>query len=142
MGRGQNKKAISFRFAESTVGELRRRARRAGGNRQTELAERYLVEGMRQDDHPLIVFREGRGGRRPTLLGSRLDVADLISTIRQNENSPQAAADYLEVPLEQVEAAVAYYADYRAEVDEEIIERAEIAAEAQERWERQQAAFT
>lgn len=141
MGRGENKKAVSFRFAESTVGELRRRARRAGRARQTELAERYLIEGMRQDDHPLIHFREGPGGRRPTLLGSRLDVADVISTIRQNENSPEAAAAYLEIPLEQVQAAVAYYADYKAEVDGEIADREEIAAEARARWERQQAAL-
>ncbi|MGH2923388.1 MAG: hypothetical protein ACRDKH_05095, partial [Solirubrobacterales bacterium] len=65
MSRGSSKTAISFRFADSTVDQLRRRARRAGRARQTELAERYLVEGMRQDDHPLIHFREGPEGRRP-----------------------------------------------------------------------------
>lgn len=137
----QKKAAVSFRFAESTVSELRKRARRAGRARQTELAERYLIEGMRQDDHPLIHFREGPGGRRPILLGSRLDVADVITTLRQNENSPEAAAAYLEIPLAQVEAAVAYYADYKSEVDREIAEREEIAAEAKARWDRQQAAL-
>jgi uncharacterized protein (DUF433 family) len=141
MDRAEKKMPVSFRFAESTVSELRRRARRAGRTRQTELAERYLIEGMRHDDHPLIHFRESAGGRRPTLLGSRLDVADVISTIRQNENSPEAAAAYLEIPPEQVQAAVAYYADYKAEVDAEIADREEIAAEAQARWERQQAAL-
>jgi uncharacterized protein (DUF433 family) len=141
MSRGRSKTAISFRFAESTVSDLRRRARRAGRTRQTELAERYLVEGMRQDDHPLIHFREGPGGRRPTLLGSRLDVADIIRTIRQNENSPEAAAAYLEIPPGHVQAAVAYYADYKDEVDAEIADREDIAEEQLARWQRQREAL-
>lgn len=142
MPRRRNRTAISFRFSEGTVSELRRRARRGGSAlRQTELAERYLVEGMRQDDHPLIHFREGPGGRRPGLLGSRLDVAEVISTVRQNENSPEAAAAYLEIPVGQVQAAVAYYADFKDEVDRELAERHEIAEEQIARWQRQQEAL-
>lgn len=142
MTRGTQRTAVSFRFSEETVSELRRRARRAGSSRrQTELAERYLVEGMRQDDHPLIHFREGPEGRRPTLLGSRLDVADVISTVRQNDNSPEAAAAYLEIPVPQVQAAVTYYADFKDEIDREIAEREEVAEEQLARWKRQQEAL-
>lgn len=133
--------AISFRFAESTVDELRRHAKRAGRSRQTELAERYLIEGMRQDDHPLVYFRGSPGSRRPMVLGSRLAVADVIGTIRQNENSVEAASSYLEIPVGQVEAALAYYADYKDEVDDDIAEREQIAAEAEERWRRQREAL-
>mgnify|MGYP002336148016 CR=1 FL=1 len=136
----ESKKAEYFRFAESTVRGLRRRARRGGRAGQTELAERYVIERMRQNDHPLIHFRDGPGGRGPTPLGSRLDVAGVISTSRQNENSPESTAAYLEIPLEHVQAAVAYYAAYTAEVDAEIADREEIVAEAQTRWERQRAA--
>ncbi len=53
-------------------------------------------------------FREGAAGRRPALLGSRLDVADVIATIGQNDNSVCEAADYLEIRVEQVEAALRY----------------------------------
>lgn len=140
MARGKSKLAVSFRFDRATVAELRRRARRER-EAQTELAERYLKEGMRQDAHPLIHFRERPGGRRPMLVGSRLDVADVITTIRQNNNSTEEAAAYLEMPIERVEAAVAYYADYKDEVDEEIADREAIAQEERERWQRQQEAL-
>ena len=58
---------------------------------------------MRQDEHPLIYFRESAAGRRPALLGSRLDVAAVLTTLRQNENSVDETADYLEIPIEHVE---------------------------------------
>lgn len=136
----ENKKSVSFRFDPITVKRLKEHAAEAGAG-QTALAERYIEEGIRRDEHPLIYFRDGAAGRRPSLLGSRLDVADAITTIRQNEGSVEAAASYLEVPLEQVEAIARYYADYRDEVDA-LIERARLAAERErERSRRQQLAL-
>lgn len=138
--RTKTKQAVSFRFDQITVKRLKEHAAEAGAG-QTALVERYIEEGIRRDEHPLIYFREGAAGRRPALLGSRLDVADLITTIRQNEGSVEAAASYLEVPVEQVDAAVRYYADYRDEVDA-LIERARLATERErERSRRQQEAL-
>ena len=75
------------------------------------------------------------------MLGSRLDVADVVTTIRQNDGSVAEAAEYLEVPVEQVEAAARYYAEYQDEVDD-LIERAELAAERErESFRRQQEAL-
>lgn len=125
------RKSVSFRFDPITVKRLKDHAAEAGTG-QTALAQRYIEEGMRRDEHPLIYFREGMAGRRPALLGSRLDVADVVGTIRQNEGSIEQAADYLEVPVEQVEAAARYYADYRDEVDS-LIERARVAGERERR---------
>lgn len=141
MGRGELKrKSVSFRFDPRTVARLKERTQRTR-EAQTELAERYINEGLRQDEHPLIYFRDGAMGRRPALLGTRLDIADVITTIRQNENSIEEAADYLEVPAEQVAAAVRYYADYKDEIDE-LIERSQALAERErERWRRQQEAL-
>jgi uncharacterized protein (DUF433 family) len=140
MPRPQTKKSVSFRFDPITVKRLKDHAAEAGAG-QTALAERYIEEGIRRDEHPLIYFREGAAGRRAALLGSRLDVADVIATIRQNEGSVEQAAEYLEAPVEQVEAAARYYADYRDEVDA-LIERAALAAERErERWRRQQEAL-
>ena len=62
------------------------------GQPQTALAERYLEEGLRMDEHPLIYFRDGANGRRPALLGTRLDVADVIETLRQNDRSVERTA--------------------------------------------------
>lgn len=139
MGR-MKKQAIGFRIATDTIEHLKRRAREAGAP-QTTLAERYIGEGLRMDEHPLIYFREGELGRRAALLGARLDVADVIETIRQNDNSVEEAADYLELPVEHVEACLRYYADYKDEI-EELIERARAAAEReQERWRRRQEAL-
>lgn len=140
MSREKGKTAVSFRFDSGTVAALRQRARRER-EAQTELAERYLKEGMRQDAHPLIHFRESARGRRPMLAGSRLDVADVVTTIRQNDNSVEEAAAYLEMPIEQVQAAVAYYADYKEEVDGEIADRVATAQEERARWQRQQEAL-
>lgn len=140
MGRGDGKtKQIGFRFHPETVEHLKRHARVRG--QQTELVERYINEGLRQDEHPLIYFREGAAGRRPALVGTRLDVADVISTIRQNAGSIEEAADYLEIPVEQVQAAAEYYTDYKDEVDELIARADAFAEERRERWRRQQEAL-
>ena len=135
MAREKTKRSVSFRFDPITVKRLKDHAAEAGTG-QTALAERYIDEGIRQDEHPLIYFREGAAGRRPALLGSRLDVADAITTIRQSEGSVEEAAEYLEVPVEQLEAAARYYGEYKDEVDE-LIERSRLAAERErERWRR------
>jgi uncharacterized protein (DUF433 family) len=106
------------------------------GQPQTALAERYIEEGLRMDEHPLIYFRDGAAGRRPALLGTRLDVADVIDTIRQNHNSVEDAATYLELPVNRVDACMRYYADYASEIDE-WLDRADAIAEREEaRWRR------
>lgn len=140
MANGESKQSIAFRFDRGTVARLRRRAREAGAA-QTALAQRYIEEGLRRDEHPLIYFRDGAAGRRPALAGSRLDVADVITTIRQNENSVEQAADYLEIPVERVEACLRYYADYKEEVDACIERSRAIAERERERWRRRQEAL-
>jgi uncharacterized protein (DUF433 family) len=136
MASTQNKQSISFRFDPIVIKRLKDRAAEAGSG-QTALVERYIEEGIRREEHPLIYFRAGEAGRRPALLGSRLDVADVITTIRQNDGSVEEAASYLEVPVELVEAAARYYGEYTDEVDA-LIERARLAAERErQRWERQ-----
>ena len=103
------------------------------------LAQRYVEEGLRHDCHPLVQFLDGPSGRRASLVGRGLDVWEVIATIRDNGGSARAAAEYLQVPAGVVEAAVAYYGEYRDEVDEEIqlneqeYERGRAAAMAGER---------
>ena len=140
MSRGEGKtKQIGFRFHPRTVEHLKKHAQVRG--QQTELVERYINEGLRQDEHPLIYFRDGAAGRRPSLLGSRLDVADVISTIRQNGGSVEEAADYLEIPVEQVQAAADYYTDYKDEIDALLEQARAFAEEQRDRWRRQQEAL-
>jgi uncharacterized protein (DUF433 family) len=134
------KQSIAFRFSRITVARLKQRAQETHAP-QTALAERYIEEGLRHDEHPLIYFRDGEAGRRPALLGTRLDVADVVTTIRQNGNSIHEAADYLEVPIEHVEACLRYYADYKDEIDAWIARSHAIAERERERWQRRRQAF-
>jgi uncharacterized protein (DUF433 family) len=134
------KQSVAFRFDRITVARLKRRAQETHAP-QTALAERYIEEGLRHDEHRLIYFRDGEAGRRPALLGTRLDVAEVITTIRQNDNSVEDTAEYLEIPVEHVEACLRYYADYKDEIDTWIERTEEIAQRERERWERRQQAL-
>jgi uncharacterized protein (DUF433 family) len=70
------------------------------------------------DRHPLIIFRAGGSGhRRPALIGSRLYVWQIVDTVRDNGYSTAAAAEYLALPEQHVQAAIDYYADFKDEVD-------------------------
>jgi uncharacterized protein (DUF433 family) len=134
------KQSIAFRFDRLTVAHLKQRAREIHAP-QTALAERYIEEGLRHDEHPQIYFRDGEAGRRPALLGTRLDVADVMTTIRQNGNSVEEAADYLDIPVEQADACLRYYADYKEEIDAWIDHTQTIAQRERERWERRRQAL-
>jgi len=91
-------------------------------------------------EHPLIAFRDGAAGRRPALLGTRLDVADVIDTLRQNDHSVEGTAAYLDQPVDHIEACLRYHADHRAEIDG-WIERSQAIAEREEkRWRRRSTA--
>jgi uncharacterized protein (DUF433 family) len=70
------------------------------------------------DEHPDIGFREGALGRRAILAGTRLDVWQVIETVRASGNSVQEAAEYLGLAPSRVQAAIDYYTAYRSEVDD------------------------
>lgn len=108
---------LSLRLPDATVTRLSARARRRGIPPRT-LAQRYVEEGLRIDDHPLVRFADGPAGRRPRLVGSGLDVWEVIAVVRDNGGDVRAAADYLELPLGLVQAAVTYYGAYADEIDD------------------------
>jgi hypothetical protein len=49
-----------------------------------------------------------------------LDVWEVIATIRDNDGTLAEATEYLHIPAGLAEAAVAYYGEYRDEIDREI----------------------
>jgi hypothetical protein len=109
----------TLRLAPGIRQRLTEWARRTGLPERS-LAQRYVEEGLRHDAHPLIQFLDGSSGRRASLVGRGLDVWEVIATVRDNDGSIREAAEYLEVPAGLVEAAVAYYGEYRDEVDRDI----------------------
>ncbi len=128
----------SFRFPDSLLSSLQTRARERGESANA-LAERYLDEGLRREDHPLIAFREGAAGRRPALVGTRLDVAQVVDTLRESNNSVEATGKHLDIPPQLVRAAVRYYAEFPDEVDEWREKTRAIAEREEEAWRREQA---
>jgi uncharacterized protein (DUF433 family) len=70
------------------------------------------------DEHPLVRFVGGLAGRRARLMGTGIDVWEVIAAVRDDNGDVRAAAEYLELALGLVQAAVAYYGSYTEEIDE------------------------
>lgn len=125
------------------VDRLERHGARRGFSK-SRLAERYIDEGMRMDDHPGVVFRDGPAGRRAGLAGGP-DLWEVIAAIRasglEGDAAVEAAAEWGSLPSAQVRAAVRYYAEYREEIDDRIRRNIEEADAAEEQWRREQNAL-
>src|SRR3954462_14758850 len=119
---------VSIRLPLGTLERLDARATHTRIPPRT-LAQRYVEEGLRMDEHPLVRFVDGPAGRRARLIGTGLDVWEVIATVRDNDNDPRAAAEYLQIALGLVQAAVTYYGAYREEVDAFIADNDREAAE-------------
>jgi uncharacterized protein (DUF433 family) len=124
---------FTLRLRPGVSERLAAQAQRVGLAPRT-LAQRYVDESLRREDHPLVRFADGPSGRRAAMVGSGLDVWEVIATVRENGNDPEETAAYLKVAPGLVQAAISYYGDYRDEID------AEIALNEAE-WERGYAAW-
>ncbi len=131
---------LSLRLPEATVERLGARARSRSVPPRT-LAQRYVKEGLRTDEHPLIRFADGPAGRRARLQGTGLDVWEAIAVARDNDGDERATADYLEIAIGLVQAAVAYYGAYPSEIDEWIELNARESQTAHAAWQMGQAAL-
>jgi hypothetical protein len=134
---------FSARIDASVIDRLERRGASAGLNK-SRLAERYIDEGIRMEDHPGVVFRDGPTGRRAGLAGGP-DVWEVIAAIRASdldgEDAMRAVAEWGSLTPIQVRAAVGYYAEYGHEIDARITRNVEEADAAEERWRRGQTAL-
>jgi hypothetical protein len=134
---------FSARWNADVVSRLRRRSELAGINK-SRLAERYVDEGTRMDEHPGVVFRGGPTGRRAALAGGP-DLWEVLSTLKsgntRGEEAIAATADLLSLTDSQVRTAVRYYGAFPDEVDDRITRNAEDADEAEAAWRREQAAL-
>ncbi len=93
------------------------------GEAKARTAERLIDEGLRMEDHPGVVFRDGPAGRRAALAGGP-DVWEIIETVKgtglTGDQAIAATAEWGALTHAQVHAAVRYYADFRDEIDERI----------------------
>lgn len=142
---GMSAAPSSIRFEPAVLSRLNAYVAAHPGTSVSAASNRLVDEALRSQEHPQIVFRDGPAGRRARLVGGP-DVWQVIRTVRSTrETEPELEADDVlalvtdstgvAVPL--VQAAIAYWAAFSAEIDE-LIERA-TAEETQgrQRWERE-----
>ena len=131
----------SLRLSRRTL-ELLDACARAAGTSRNALADRLLGEAVRTEKHPLIRFHAGPSGRRqPLVVGTRLYVHQVMSTLRDGGGDVEEAAEYFRVRPQLVRAALAYYADFADEVDEDAAVARQVEADERARWERQRQAL-
>lgn len=134
---------FSARWGTDVLDRLNQRSKAAGTNK-SRLAERYVDEGTRMDEHPGVVFRGGPTGRRAALAGGP-DIWELMVTLKsgeaRGEEAITASAELLNLTDSQVRTAVRYYGAFTDEIDRRIALNAEDADEAEAAWQREQAAL-
>lgn len=106
---------------------------KASGVSASQLVRRYVLEGIRMDRHPDIVFITTRTGRRPVLATySRLGVDDVVETWTLHGGDIDRTAKYFAIEPELVRAALSYYAEFRPEIEDRL-ERRRFEAEQVEK---------
>ena len=115
----------SIRFEPGVVSRLADYVARRPGLSGASVAARLVDEGLRMEEHPGVIFRDGPAGRRATLVGGP-DVWEVIRAVRsaraaEPELSQSDVLDLVEVnsglPPRQLQTAVDYWGAYPAEVD-------------------------
>ncbi len=121
---------VSVRLEDSLAQRLRLRAR-ASGETLSDRLRRYAEEGVRQDEHPLITFRDGPTGRRAGVIGGP-DVWEVVMWVEDlsGERDPAAVlAEESTLTRPHIDAALRYRAAYPDEVDARVeLHRRETAA--------------
>lgn len=122
---------FSARFDRELLERLRRLARRQGLS-ASELAERFVEEGVRTSELPGLVFRSGPAGRRAGVLGGP-DVWEIVRDVERaraaDVGDPLAhVIASTDLGEEQVRLALAYHHAYPEEIDARIADEAELAA--------------
>lgn len=93
------------------------------------------------DEFPGIHFVDGALGRRPALVGTGLDVWEIVKILSDNEGSAAKVAAYLEIEPRLVQLAVGYYGSNREEIDEWIARVHELSEREQAKWQAAQEAI-
>lgn len=132
---------LSIRPSSRTLERLRERARLLG-QKHTVLAERYLAEGVLMDEHPGIHFVDGPMGRRPAVMGTGLDVWEIVEVAKDNDGSIEETAAYLEIDPRLVETAIRYYGSNQEEIDDWMARGRELSEREEARWRAAQAAIS
>ncbi len=136
-------KPFSIRMSPQTLERLDVGARRRG-EAKSRTAERLIDEGLRMEDHPGIVFKDGPTGRRAALAFGP-DVWQVVKVVKEfgssGERAIAGAAEWGNLSHPQVNVALRYYGDFTAEVDARIAFNREETERQYAAWKRTQQAL-
>jgi uncharacterized protein (DUF433 family) len=97
--------------------------------RRIQVLEERLTAGEPVARWNYLVARPHPWRRQLCIKGRNLTVGQLVSTVRANRLSPEQAGEDLDLPLEAVREALAYYEDNRALIQLEAAEERRYLAE-------------
>lgn len=102
------------------------------------LAQRLVDEGLRSQEHPGIVFRDGPSGRRAALAAGP-DVWEIVSAVRSSGETDEkraiaATADEMAFSPGQIQLALTYYGAFPAEIEAQMGENDRAATQAFKAW--------
>jgi uncharacterized protein (DUF433 family) len=89
------------------------------GHKPAQIGARLIEEGLRRRDFPQIDLRETSSGRVAYIMGTRLAVYWVIQQIRQGVDAEAFAAQH-ELPLDRVNAALAYAKSFPDEIQRDL----------------------
>jgi hypothetical protein len=131
----------NVRFPDAIDKDLAEYARQVGAKKSSVVVG-AVREWLRMQAHPGIVFVPGLGGERRAALAVGPQVWTVAEAWQQHDRGDRTAAvvaDALGLTVADVEIALAYWADYRDEIDELISRHHASQDEALRAWERRRA---
>jgi hypothetical protein len=131
----------SIRFEDELLTRLRRRAQAVPGGSTSGLVQRLVDEGLRMQEHPGVIFKDGPGGRRAAIAFGP-DVWEIVKFLREiderGEHAIDAASEVFNIDPSRVTTAIRYYTDYPRDIDAEIAEADAESIRAEQAWLAQQ----
>ncbi|MHB8509457.1 MAG: hypothetical protein ACYDGR_12550 [Candidatus Dormibacteria bacterium] len=101
---------------ESRIARLAKRVKRSKGAILGELAD----EAERTRRYPGIAFRGADGDRRAWILGTSLDVWQVIEGFHECGDQAESLLSRTELNPRHLDTALAYYREFRGEIDEAV----------------------
>jgi len=118
----------NIRLSRSVLERLSARASRSPSMKASAIAALMIDEGLRMEDHPGVIFRNGPVGRRAVLVGGP-DVWEVIRSVRSTR-AAESTLDEAEILAlvatntglsdRLVQTAVSYWAAWPTEIDERV----------------------
>jgi uncharacterized protein (DUF433 family) len=112
---------LSLRVPEQMAERLDRFARRLGNAMtRTKVSVMLLEESLREAEFAGIEYRDSSVGRQPYMKGSGLAIWEVIMIARRYEMDAESMARDYPYAVENIKAALNFYAAYQDEIDQAI----------------------